>query len=87
MSCQAGKHPPRLDVKNSSPKARPLDAEEYVSAISDCTHGITSARPRPFHALKLIACTTIAGRVLSIIQGTAVTSDSYPHADQMLPFL
>ena len=56
LSCHCGEHPPRLDVKNSSPKALPLDAEEYVSAIRDCTHGITSAKPRPFHALKLIAC-------------------------------
>ena len=47
---------PKLEVRKSSPKALPLAEAEYTSAMSDCTQGITSAKPRPFHALKLIAC-------------------------------
>ena len=47
---------PKLDARKRKPKTLPLCAEQYRSASSDSTHGMMSAKPNPFHALRHIAC-------------------------------
>ena len=58
---------PKLDARKRKPKTLPLCAEQYRSARSDSTHGMMSARPRPFHALRHIACIIYAMRSFSHI--------------------
>lgn len=47
---------PRFDARKRKPKTLPLSVVQYRSARIDSTHGMISARPNPFHALRHIAC-------------------------------
>lgn len=50
---------PRAETVKIVPNARPLCLAVYTSAMTDCTHGMTNARPSPFSAHHAAACTGI----------------------------